>query len=314
MKEAALLCASGIGDGLLMMIGAHHLRLAGYRPTIFHQAAKDLSLLFESHTLCPHIPLDDLEARLNQYKRVIVQNDHSARAYQLFKLREEGRLTNLSFFFPTPSKNIREGDILFDPNLSMTSNLTAACQKKLGTSKTKENDLTFPKDKTLNKYPKRVIIHPTSNHLKKNWRQKQFVSLAKKLEKEGFCVAFCVSPTERKAWEKVEGIFLPTFKSFKEVRDYIYESGFLIGNDSALGHLASNLGIPTVTIAGNPKRIRLWRPDWAIGKVVSTPLPLPNFKGINLRIRENHWQTFVPVSRVYKTFTELVNESCCHLL
>lgn len=314
MKTAALLCATGIGDGLLMMIGAHHLKLAGYTPTIFHDAAEDLSLLFESHTFAPHVSLKDLEENLNKYDRVIVENDNSTRAWHLFKLREKGKLKHVNFFFPVPSKNMKKGDFLFNPKIPVASNLSDACQKILGTQKTKENGLTLPHDKIFNKYPKRVIIHPTSKNPKKNWKKKQFLSLAKKLEAEGFFVAFCVSPIERKEWEKINGIFLLKFNSFKDVKNYIYESGFLIGNDSGLGHLASNLGIPTLTISGNPKQICLWRPDWAQGKVTTIPFPLPNFKGINFRIRENFWQNFISVSRVYQTFIELVHESSSHLL
>ncbi|MDN3508630.1 MAG: glycosyltransferase family 9 protein [Candidatus Neptunochlamydia sp.] len=314
MKKAALLCASGIGDGLLMMIGAHHLKLAGYLPTIFHDAAKDLSLLFESDTFIPHVPFEDLENTLNRYDQVIVENDNSERAWYLFRLRNKGRLKHMTFFFPTDSKNMKEGDFLFNPKLSVAINLSLACQKTLGTPDTKENDLTLPKDKIFKKYPKRIIIHPTSNDPKKNWKQKQFLSLAKKLQKEEFSIVFCVSPIERKYWEGIEGISLPKFSSLKEVKEYIYESGFLIGNDSGLGHLASNLGIPTLTVSGNPKQMRLWRPDWTLGKVATLPFPLPNFKGINLRTRENFWQNFVSVSRVYQTFIELASESCRHML
>lgn len=314
MKEAAVLCASGIGDGLLMMIAAHHLKLGGYSSTVFHDSAKDLSLLFESHNFCPHLPLEALEERLQNFDRVLIENDNSERAWYLFNLREQRKLSNLTFFFPTPSKKMGEEDFLFNPKLPVASNLSAALQKTLGTPDTKENDLTIPQDKVFNKYPKRVVIHPTSNDPKRTWRQKDFLSLAKKLEKEGYSVSFCVSPSERKDWENIKGKTLPKFGSLKEVKEYIYESGFFIGNDSGLGHLASNLGLPTLTISGNPKRVRLWRPDWGHGKVVTIPFPLPNFKGINFRIRENHWQNFVPVSRVFKSFLELADESSRYLL
>ncbi|MDJ0652435.1 MAG: glycosyltransferase family 9 protein [Simkaniaceae bacterium] len=312
MKKAALLCASGLGDGLLMMIGAYHLKLAGYLPTIFHDAAKDLSLLFESDTFISHVPIEDLESILNQYDRVIVENDNSARAWHLFSLQNKGKLKQMTFFFPTHSKNMKKGDFLFDPKFPVATNLSLACQKILQTPETKENGLTLPQDKLFKKYPKRVIIHPTSNDPKRNWKQEQFLSLARKLEKKGFSVVFCVGPSERKYWEKIEEISLPKFSSLKEVKDFIYESGFLIGNDSGLGHLASNLRIPTLTISGNPKRVRLWRPNWALGKVATLPFPLPNFKGINLGIRENFWQNFVSVSRVYQTFIELTQELCNH--
>ena len=100
----------------------------------------------------------------------------------------------------------------------------------------------------------------------------------------------------------------PHFKSLKEVAAFLYESGYLIGNDSGLGHLASNLNIPTLTISGNPKRVRLWRPDWALNHVVTIPFPLPNFKGIRMRVRENFWQHFIPVARTLKAFRKLTHE------
>ena len=92
----------------------------------------------------------------------------------------------------------------------------------------------------------------------------------------GFSVSFSVSPKEHAEWlfVKKKGIDLPYFRSLSETAAYLYESGFFIGNDSGLGHLASNLGIPTVTVAGKASSIKLWRPDWHIGKVVAPPFSL----------------------------------------
>ena len=314
MKRAMLLCASGIGDGLLMMIVAYHLKLANYRPTIFHDSAQLLSPLFQSYSFYPHVPFKDLETLINQYERVIVENDHSPRALHIFKLREKISLKHVTIFFPTYSIHIKQGDFLFNPKCTVATNLAIACQKIFGTPNTKKNDLTLPADKRFKKYPKRVIIHPTSNDPKRNWKQTQFIALAKKLKQRGFSVAFCIHPKERSTWEGIDEIFVPQFSHLHEIKDYIYESGFLIGNDSGLGHLASNLNIPTLTIAGNPKRIRLWRPDWLAGKVVTIPFPLPNFKGINFCIRDNYWQNFIHVSKVYNTFIKLVHESSRCLL
>ena len=314
MKKGAIVCASGIGDGLLMMIGAHHLKQAGLTPTVFHDRSVDLAPLFPVHILLPHLPFEELEEGLQKYERVIVENDHSSRACHLFRLREQGRLPHLTFFFPTPSKMIRAGDILFNPKIPFASNLAEACRQLLGTALTKNNDLNLPVQKVYRKYPSRIVIHPTSQDRGRNWSKKQFLTLAEQLKKKGFSVTFCVSPKERREWEKIEGIFLPTFHTLSEVRDYLYESGFFIGNDSGMGHLASNVGLPTLTISGNPKRVFLWRPNWSMGKVVTLPFPLPNFKGIGLPIREKYWQPFVSVSRVLHCFMELFDASSCYSL
>ena len=308
MTRSALLCASGIGDGLLMMIVAHHLKKCRLNPTIFHDRAEDLSLLFEDHTFKGHVPIEELE----NYDTVIVENDNSKRAWDLFRLRDQGKMGHVRFIFPTPSKNFKEGDFLFDSTLPVATNLANACATLLGSPHSKENDLTLPNGEHQ-KYSKRVVIHPTSNDPKRNWGKGQFLELANLLEMEGYSPVFCVSPGERMEWEKL-GIELPLFANLKELAAYIYESGFLIGNDSGLGHLASNLGIETLTISGNPKRVRLWRPNWSPGKVVTIPFPLPNFKGMNFQIRENYWQKFIPVKRTFKAFMELTYESRSHLL
>ncbi|MCB1109963.1 MAG: glycosyltransferase family 9 protein [Chlamydiia bacterium] len=309
MTRSALLCASGIGDGLLMMIVAHHLKKRGLSPTVFHDSAEALAPLFEEHTFQKHVPPEVLES----YDHVIVENDHSKRAWDLFRLRDQGKMQHVRFIFPTASSKFKEGDYLFDPKLPVATNLSAACAFLLGSPPSKENDLTLPEGEH-GKFSKRVVIHPTSNDPKRNWKKRQFLELAKRLQKEGYQPVFCVSPSERKDWECLD-IDLPSFPSLKELAAYIYESGYLIGNDSGLGHLASNLGITTLTISGNPKRVRLWRPDWALGKVVTLPFPLPNFKGIHFRMRENCWQAFIPVSRVFKAFMELTDEdeSCSRL-
>lgn len=99
MRPAAILCASGIGDGLLMMIGAHHLKCAGFVPTIYHDKAHILSPLFEKALFLPHAALEELEETLKKYDHVLIENDNSARAWRLFELRKKETKT-FTFFFP----------------------------------------------------------------------------------------------------------------------------------------------------------------------------------------------------------------------
>lgn len=304
MKRAAVLCASGIGDGLLMMIAAHNLKKKGYIVTIFHNANEALSPLFAHAHFSPYPPLEHLTSTLKPFDRVLAQNDNSERSWHLFKDRET--LPQLSFFFPTSSSQIQEKDYLFDPCFPVATNLAKGCEKLLGTLPSKDNALPVPEGKTHRKYPKRIVIHPTSNDPKRNWSPLQFLRLSQLLEHSGYTLSFCVAPYERKSWEHLQNV--PKFQSLQEVASYIYESGYLIGNDSGLGHLASNLNIPTLTISGNLKRVRLWRPDWCLGEIITPLIPLPNFKGIRLRIRENFWQNFISVRRTLKAFHHLVKK------
>lgn len=312
MKKAAVLCAQGIGDGLLMMIAASNLKKEGYAVTVFHNTPDLLALLFGSTTFLPYPALEEWEAVLQEFDLVLVENDNSARVWHLFGLRDQKKLSQLTFLFPTPCIKYTSTDFLFDPKLPVASNIAEGCRQILKQKeRSKDNGILLPKDKVHRRFPKRVVIHPTSNDPKRNWHPPQFIKLAKKLEKAGYSVSFSVGPHERSDWLFVEdlGYSLPKFQTLRDVADYLYESGFLIGNDSGIGHLASNLNIPTLTISGNPKRVRLWRPDWATGEVVTIPFPLPNFKGIHFTPRTHFWQHFIPVGRTLKAFQKLVERT-----
>ena len=118
---------------------------------------------------------------------------------------------------------------------------------------------------------------------------------------QGLQVAFTVSPAEWIYWQRYRtlGIDVPFFESLSNVAAYVYESHSMIGNESGISHLASNLGLHTTVIAGNAKRIEQWRPGWSAGRVITPPSWVPNIKG--LRLRENRWQLFIPTQTILKT-------------
>lgn len=114
-----------------------------------------------------------------------------------------------------------------------------------------------------------------------------------------------MSPPERKEWLSLlnNRFLLPEFPTVSELAAYLYESHFLIGNESGTGHLASNLGIPTLIVAGCPKQMILWRPGFLLGQVITPPSYIPNFKF--LRLREKKWQTFISPRRILKAFDKM---------
>ncbi|MEX0961910.1 MAG: glycosyltransferase family 9 protein [Simkaniaceae bacterium] len=302
-KTVALLSASGIGDALLMMIAYHNLEQRGFEPTFFHEKAEALSFLF---------PLRRIKKPSSCYAGfdfILIENDNSKRAWDLFRIREN--LPSMHVFFPSPCRAKKEQDFLFNPKMTVASSIALGLEKFFGGSFSKENGLTPPLNATYRKYKKRIILHPTSSSVKRNWLPKQFISLSKKLISDGFSPAFLVSKSEYPYWEfaKSEGIDVPFFDNLNETAHYIYESGYFIGNDSGLGHLASNLKIQTLTLSGNARKIRLWRPDFFKNDLLTTPFPLPNFKGIGLTFRDHFWPLFLPVTHVYNRFKKVYGKS-----
>ena len=292
MKTAAVLPALGIGDALLMMIASHQLKLAGYRVTTFHDALPELASWFPGHDLQKCHSMDALQ----HFDLILVENDNSPKIKTLIELFRP----KVSIFYPTYSASkhspLSVQDYVFDNNISMADNIA----KGMGAA-SKENGLTPLPGLTHRLNKRRVIIHPVSRVPAKNWKAEGFLEVAEQLKKKNYEPVFCVGPTEREVWKNVSLAHTPTLA---DLASLVYESGFAIGNDSLIGHLASNLNIPTLIIANDEKRMRLWRPGWQKGQLVLPPPYLPNWKF--LRLREEKWQHFITPRKILRSFDELV--------
>jgi hypothetical protein len=290
MKTAAVLPALGIGDALLMMIASHHLAQAGYQVTTFHASLPELSSWFPDHTFLLSPPSD-----LTSFDLVIAENDNSAAIKQMIAKRTP----SLSIFYPTYSTSkhapLAPLDRSFDPTLSMAENISRAIASLLSITPSKSNGITPPSSLVHRCRSKRILLHPTSRVAAKNWKREGFLQVAQHLKKRGFSPLLCVSPVEKKEWVDVE-VEIADCPTLSALAALVFESHAVIGNDSLIGHLASNLNIPTVTIANDLKRMRLWRPDWHPGKLVLPPSWIPNTKG--LRLREKYWQHFISINAV----------------
>jgi heptosyltransferase III len=306
MQTAAVLPALGIGDALLMMIASHQLKIEGYRVTTFHHALPELAPWFPGHDLQPLPAQEKLLDVLASFDRIFVENDNSPLIKQLVNAYRN----SLSIFYPTysPPKHapLSSLDRTFDKNLPMADNIAEAVASLIGHPiSSKENGLSPLPSITHRAKKQQVILHPTSRETAKNWKASGFIAVALKLKDRGMLPVFCISPNERPNWQFVEsqGFTLADLPNLSALAALIYESGFVIGNDSLIGHLASNLQIPNVIIANDEKRMRLWRPGWLKGQLVLPPPYLPNWKF--LRLKEKHWQHFISPGIVLRHFDKL---------
>jgi heptosyltransferase-3 len=295
-KSAVVIPAAGIGDALMMMIASHRLLTKGYAVTTLHPKLHEFGEWFDGHNV-------QCAADLSLFDLIIVENDNSQRIHTLAKKYRK----KLSIFYPSysPSKNppLTSKDQVFDPTLPMTDNIARATARLLRSREiSKNNGLTPPKQLIHRICKERVVIHPTSSSDQKNWPASKYLEVARQLKSEGFCPVFVVSKAERKQWQFVEkeGFDLPLFRSLSDLSSYIYESGSMIGNDSLLGHLASNLHIPSLILADCDKRMLLWKPAWLSATVLTPPRWIPNWKGI--RLRKTHWKRWISPKKVLRTF------------
>jgi len=293
MSSATIISAKGIGDALLMMIAAKRLTDSGYNVALFHEKSALLQPLFDI----------EIRDKIDPSDLYLCQNDNSERAWSYL----ENRPKNFHFLFPKPCTLLQEGDFQLEPSMPMATSIALSMQRLLDCPFNKNNGLKIPSDRIYRHNPRRVIIHPTSADARKNWSKEQFLLLSNNLKDLGFDPLITVSQNEAPEWSKVNNLYIS--ESLLDLRNILYESGYFIGNDSGVGHLASNLKIPTLTISGNPKAIQQWRPDWHTGIITTPKVSLPNFKGIGLALRDQYWQSLISVKRVLADFNQLVHSS-----
>jgi heptosyltransferase-3 len=275
-RKVKILPCKGIGDALLMLIAAERLHSAGYDVSTIHPKLPELQNWF------PHLKFGT-EWTFSDDEWIIAENDNSERVNALKKEQRD----RLSVFYPTylASKHgpLSPLDRVFEANKPMADNIAASMASLLETEKSKENGVTPPPHLNHRLHRRRVLIHHTSSLEDKNWLKEKFQEVAQGLKRRGY-----------------EPVFVPEFSSLDDLAAYVYQSGYVIGNDSLVGHLASNLQIPTLIVADKEERMKLWRPGWLEGSVVTLAPWIPSWKFF-----EKNWKYFISSGRVLRTFDEL---------
>ncbi|MEN9343845.1 MAG: hypothetical protein RLZZ453_632 [Chlamydiota bacterium] len=262
--RAALIPSEGIGDALLMLAAAPLILSKGYQLTCYHDRIGSIAPWFASVQFAkkPELAKSDL---------IIAQNDNSPFIKDLICHNR----SNVSIFYPTytPSKHapLDPKDKVFDPTSPMRKNIVLAAASLLDISHFTFDKITPPQPLYYRAFIKRILIHPTSHMPEKNWPRSAFMTLAKKMQYKGFFPHFVVTREERAAWE---GIPFPVISpsTLADWASLVYESGYVISNDSAAGHLAAVLNIPSTIIAKDKKHMQLWRPDSENSTVVFPPV------------------------------------------
>lgn len=292
MKCAVFSCL-GLGDGLLALVLSHNLQRHGHEVTTFHPFLNQLQGWF------PHLPIRPFPPNLEEFDRFFIVYERSDWSQAVLKECLEKYRDKTTVLNPIATPNTdypfwEEGR--FDGNLPFSDNLMIFCREILKLPQAvKTNGIVLPQGVTPRKHLKRVVMHPTSSRPSKNWSKNKFLKLAARLEKEGWEPVFIVGPNEREEWGRA-----PKFDTLSDMVVFVAESGYMIGNDSGIGHLASLFGIPTVTLCRNDRTANFWKPAWAPAQVCLPDGWLPNIKW--LRWRDQHWQWGISVGKVLKSF------------
>ena len=286
-----------LGDSLIEMITIHHFVKTGYHVTVLSDNLRELQQWFPSHKISP-IPknkkklikvlqsFDQLILFHNEVKHFSVSLTpllkKSPIIFEQLRLFYRDRISIASIY-----KNILENYFDF---------------QAVGI----DNGLVPPADLIHRQFKNWVSIHVTAGEFHRTYLPKRFIKLAHKLKTKGFDCYFIVAPFEYKTWVwvKKHGIQLPQFSSLNEMASFLYESGYFIGNDSGLGHLASNLGIPTLSLFIRSKLYKRWYPIWSPHLAIVAPPIL-----ILTSLKMKYWKYLIPWQRVYCKFRKLLQLS-----
>lgn len=286
--RVALIQSPALGDSLLLTIIAHNLQRNGMPVTVFGRQGQFLADWFPHIAIAPALTRETLTAALADFDTVIqLHRDHP-----FDRLHEHH--PNVVLLSHIPNAPVED---------AMAHRLAAYCRTDLQLQDvTTSNGLTPLPGLQHRRHRMRVAIHPTASTGEKQWLPSRFIALGLALREAGFDPQYVMTTDERSAWGEIEaaGMAMPAFASLSDVAAWLYESGWFIGNDSGIGHLASNLQIPTLSLFMRKGSARTWRPSWGIGKVLIGGTYIPTGK-----LKERYWKHALTVRRVMRAFAEL---------
>lgn len=279
LKKVGVICSERLSDGLMMMVASHRLHNEGAEVTTFHSRLQDLQTWFQGHTFAYLPDEDQIEEVFGKFDLVIIQYDSTPYVKEVIRiLNERCPKVVMSIFYPTYSRYANPPltifDRVFNRHLPMVDNIALAIASLLHKCEhSKNNGLLAPDHLLHRKYKRRVTILPS------RFVQKKYEKIAHQVERCGF------DPLIIDSDDLSHGASL------------IFESGYFIGPECDLCHLASNLQVPTLVVSGNKKPLNLLRPGWYRSAFIARPRLIPKA-----------FEKFVMPGRVVKAFKKLVSK------
>lgn len=311
--KAAVFSHNGLGDIILSLQISHNFSLNGWEVDTYHNGGRLLQEWYSHLPITPYPKkISDISELLHAYDQMVVfHNDTDDFVLHLIKEGKKHCPEKIRVIYACPTQSIEKKpyyhDNLFDYRSSMAQNMERFCRNILHLKIVqKHNGLSIPKTINVQKHANRVALHVTSSREGKNWPIQKYVKLALHLQQRGFVPYFIVGGPKEYAewsWLKDQGYRVPKFDGINDVALFIAGCSYLIGNDSGLGHLASSLGIPTITISRRSTVANFWKPDWTENRVVTPASWIPNIR--LYRFRDRNWKKLISVRKVLHAFEDL---------
>lgn len=290
VRTIAFVMSPRLGDCLLSMIVTHNLRRHGFKVTSFNNYLAALQHYFPDEDIQPYPDKTVGREILSQFDLLIYMADYNV-AFESNQWH--------------PKIVILDDYQLYHRAMSMVDIQLAVCREIFGlTDLVKTNGFKAPAHFKFRANPRRVVIHPSASNISKQWLPNRFVELAQQLKAENYQPVFVVAPAEKSQfpWIMAHQFDYVADPALEFLPQFIYESGWFIGNDSGIGHLASNFGIPTLSLMCRKSVKRRWQPGWAPGAALIPWMPL-----ILRPWKRNFWKYFISVKQVIGAFHKLIH-------
>lgn len=288
VKSIAFVMSPRLGDCLISMVVTHNLRRKGFKVTTFNNYLAALRGYFPEEDIQPYPDKSVGRDILSQYDLLIYMADYNV-AFESDKWH--------------PKIVILDDYALYHRPMNMVDIQLAVCREIFGlTDLVRMNGCIAPPHLKFRANLNRVVIHPSGSHITKKWLPERFITLAQQLQTQGYEPVFVIAPAEKEefSWITQHGFTYVADPAMDFLPQFLYESGWFIGNDSGVGHLASTLGIPTLTLLSRKSVKRRWRPGWAPGEALLPWMPL-----LLRSWKKNYWKYFISVARVMQTFNKM---------
>lgn len=289
-RRIALLMAPRLGDTLLMMAMASNLAKHGRAVTVFGDYAHALRSWFPGVDIRPSLSESDAA-------RALAGFDCAAQMHVgwPYALHDHAR----SYFYYDAHV------VITGKGFVKVNQISDFCRDQLGLAlSTTDIGLCPPVVGRHRLHRRRVAVHPSSSGIERCWAPRHFVELGLRLKRDGYEPFYILAPHERERWACLEeaGLQIQQAPSLADVAAFIHECGWFIGNESGVGHLASSVGVPTLTLTGRPTRTRAWRPGWSLSHIVY-PAYIPGG-----RWRDRFWRDWLWPGSVMAAFGRLARE------
>ncbi len=281
----AILSARALGDGLLGMVLAHNLQRAGRPAVVLHTALTELGAWFPWATLEAH-PGEELATRLQACDALFVSDP---------SLVADGP--------KLPEPTVRFGKDQWLRDEPYLHSLRAACVGPFQLDTWSDAPGLIAPSDLPPAVPRRIALHPTSANASKNWPVSRWLHLAQALARAGWLPQVLLAAAEVDAWSAEAGDAIPVAVpgTLDAVARWLHGCDACIATDSGIAHLASALGLPTLSIFRKASAARFWAPAWGRVATVTAPWRLPGGGGHRL------WGSLLSPARVQRAFERLVD-------